>query len=386
MDIWLLAILICALLIGWLMGRFSVSSHNKTSSQEKNNCSESYIQGLNYLLANKADKAIQLFVDLIKVDKETIETHLALGNLFRSKGEVDRAIKIHQNLIARPNLDQNQRVMALTELAEDYLKAGLLDRAENLYKELVQINEHNTDALWKLFELYSLEKSWFEAKDIALGLYEQQQSGSRLVLTHCYCEMAELTMAEGNLRETRKHLDIALQIDSQCVRALLLLVNFQLRDKKLTKALQLFNQLMDTSPQFIEIYLEPAREIFLENGSVAKYQQFLVQQYKKQPISSIAMELLKSYRINDQHPLIVEFLDRALQQSASIELFDFALQYFKNHPELQDWAWDELAEHFKKINNKKASYLCSVCGYGSHSMQWNCPSCKTWSSIRPLNL
>lgn len=385
MDIWLLAILFCALLIGWLMGRFSISRQNKLTSRDNSNCSESYIQGLNYLLANKSDKAIQLFVDLIKVDKETIETHLALGNLFRSKGEVDRAIKIHQNLIARPNLDQNQRVMALKELAEDYLKAGLLDRAENLYKELVQINPRNKDALQKLFELYSLEKSWAEARDIALELYQQQRSGSRLILTHCYCELAELALAEGNLRETRENLDKAIQIDSQCVRALLLLVNFHLRENKRAKASQLFNQLMNTSPQFIEIYLDPAREILLENGSVKKYQQFLTRQYEKKPISSIAMELLKSYRINDQHELIVEFLYRALQESASIELFDFAFQYFKSHPDLQDGAWDELAAHFKKINNKKTSYLCTVCGYESHSMQWNCPSCKTWSSIRPLN-
>lgn len=386
MDIWLLAILFCALLIGWLMGRVSISKNNKSSTLDGRNCSDSYIQGLNYLLANKSDKAIQLFVDLIKVDKDTIETHLALGNLFRSKGEVDRAIKIHQNLIARPNLNQNQRVMALTELAEDYLKAGLLDRAENLFKELVQINPRNTDALHKLFELYSLEKSWAEARDIALELYSQQHSDSRLKLTHCYCELAEIALIEGNLRETRENLDKAIQIDSQCVRALLLLVNLNLRNKKIAKASKLFYQLMNTSPQFIEIYLKPAREILLENGSVKKYQQFLMQQYQKQPISSIALELLNSYRINDQHTVLLDFLPRALEHSASIELFDFAFQYFKSHPQERDGAWGELAEYFKKINNKKATYLCSVCGYGSNSMQWNCPSCKTWSSIRPVNV
>jgi lipopolysaccharide biosynthesis regulator YciM len=191
MDIWIPLAIVLALLSGWLIGRLSAAGRSKSAPTESLNCSEHYIQGLNYLLANKSDKAIELFVDLIKVDKETMETHLALGNLFRSKGEVDKAIKIHQNLVARPNLDQNQRAMALNELAEDYLKAGLLDRAENLYRELVQINRKNTTALYRLLEIYSLEKSWTEAREVAQALYDLEESGSRLVLTHCCCEMAD---------------------------------------------------------------------------------------------------------------------------------------------------------------------------------------------------
>lgn len=384
MEIWLIALVLAAILIGWLLGRFSKGRKDSSTIPDSYNCSERYIQGLNYLLANNSDKAIELFVDLVKIDKDTMETHLALGNLFRSKGEVDRAIKIHQNLIARPNLDQNQRVMSLTELAEDYLKAGLLDRAENLYKELVQINPKNTIALYKLLEIYSLEKSWFEAKDTARALHELSEPGSRLILTHCFCEMAEKSMAEGNLKETRHYLDQAIQIDKKCIRALLLLIDLHLRNDELGKAKQLFKQLVNSTPQLIEIYLRPAREILFHHGSAEQYQQFLSQQYDKNPVSAIAVELLENYLAQDKQQQLVEFLRQALKKSPSMELIEFTLRYFKNRPHQVDGVWPDLPNLFHQLNQKRLSYLCSVCGYGSHAMHWNCPSCKSWSSIKPV--
>ena len=386
MDIWIAAILLVALLIGWLLGRWSKGRDADSSADPSRvNCSEHYIQGLNYLLANKSDKAIELFVDLVKVDKETMETHLALGNLFRSKGEVDRAIKIHQNLIARPNLDPNQRVMSLTELAEDYLKAGLLDRAENLYQELVQINPKNTSALHKLLEIYSLEKSWSEAKGVAHALYDLGEPGSRLILTHCYCEMAEESMADGNLKDTRTYLDRAIQIDKSCIRALLLLIELHLRNENLKQARQLFKQLINTTPQFIELYLKPARDILLHRGSVEQYQQFLIEQYAKNAVSAVAVELLESYQNQEMHQQLLNFLRDALQRSPSMELIEFGLRYFKHRPQTADGVWPDLPNLFKTLNQKRIAYLCSACGYGGQAMHWNCPSCKSWSSIKPVH-
>lgn len=384
MDIWLTALTLTALLIGWIWGRFFSAKPKPSSAQDLSNCSESYIQGLNYLLANKSDKAIELFVDLIKVDKETMETHLALGNLFRSKGEVDKAITIHQNLIARPNLDQSQRGMALTELAEDYLKAGLLDRAENLFKELVQINPKNPYAQRRLLEIYSLEKSWREARDAAQMLFDLGEADSRLILTHCYCEMAEQNIAEGNLREAREHLAKAIQIDDKCVRAYLALIELHLKNNELSKATRLLNQLLRNSPQYIDLYLKPARDIYLTSGSTAQYQKFLAEQYDKTPASSVALELLESYLKSDQHELLLALLHRALKLSTSLELLEFAFHYFKNRPQQMEKVWPDLSLQFEKMKHRRDAYMCSICGYASQAMHWNCPSCKSWSSIKPV--
>ncbi|MDJ0882023.1 MAG: lipopolysaccharide assembly protein LapB [Gammaproteobacteria bacterium] len=384
MDIWFPAIIIASLLLGWLIGRLS-SSTRQSPQNNFNDCAESYIQGLNYLLANKSDKAIELFVDLIKVDNETMETHLALGNLFRSKGEVDHAIKIHQNLVARPNLDQSQRVMALTELAEDYLKAGLLDRAENLFKELVQINPKNISAQRKLFELYSLEKAWPLARTAAQVLADENEPDGKLILTHCYCEMAENALASGNLREAKEYLDKAVQIDNRCLRALLALIDVHFKTGQYQRAKKIFNQLLNSSPQFIDIYLKPARQLFLHNGSADKYEEFLLTQYHKSSSSTVALEILQSYANAEKHEQLRDFLREAVKSSPSMELFDFAFKYLQSRPESLSDLWPEISIHFQDTNNKRIAYNCSVCGYGSQNMHWNCPSCNSWSSFRPVN-
>lgn len=383
MDNGNLLLLLIVLLLGLLLGRISIKG-KKSSSETDLNCSQSYIQGLNYLLANNSDKAIQLFVDLIKVDNETMETHLALGNLFRSKGEVDKAIKIHQNLIARPNLDQAQRVMALSELASDYLKAGLLDRAENLYKELLQINPKNRSALKHLLELYTMEKSWGEAREVAEILYNLKEPDSMMVLNHCYCEMAELQIKQGNLREARSLLDKALLIDTDCIRAKLLIIDIHLRNNEETKAIKFLNQLVDKFPEQIELFIRPARELFLIRGTSSKYLQFLTEQYIKRPNAVVALQLLQGYLSTNQHEPLLSFLEQALQKSPSLNIFDFAFAYIKSRPQEMERLWPEILQQFEKIKNARHSYLCSVCGYSGHEMHWNCPSCNSWSSLKPL--
>jgi lipopolysaccharide assembly protein B len=385
MDIWLPVIIFLALFGGWLVGRLSKSKPSKSSHSDFANCSEYYIQGLNYLLANKSDKAIELFVELVKVDRDTIETHLALGNLFRSKGEVDRAIKIHQNLIARPNLDQSQRVMALSELAEDYQKAGLLDRAENLYKELVQINPHNAQAHRQLLQIYSMEKSWVEARDSAKILLDINEPDARLILSHCYCELAQQSLRNGNLRLARENLDRALQTDSNCTRASLLLIEVHLRNNEITKATKLFDQILQPNSHQIELLIPAAREILLNRGSTRRYQEFLLKQYEEMPVSPLAVELLESYLAGKQHKELLRFIKQALKQSASLDVFEFAMRYFKAYPQHLDDTWPDLTSQFKEIKNKRVAYTCNICGYGSQSMFWNCPSCKSWSSLKPVH-
>ena len=385
MDLELPAIIISALLIGVIIGRFSYSNRpSKSKDTDLTNCSEFYIQGLNYLLANKSDKAIELFVDLIKIDSETIETHLALGNLFRSKGEVDRAIKIHQNLIAKPNLDQSQRVMVLSELAEDYLKAGLLDRAENLYRELVEISPENISALTKLIELFTIEKSWKEALAVSSKLLSMGVKDSKLIVTHCYCEIAEEHLNEGNLREARESLNKAIKIDDKCMRASLLLIDVHLKNNDFAKAERLLKQQLKSYPLMIEIYIKPARDIYLKSGSFDKYLNFLIGQYEKTPVSKVALELLEIYQAVDKHDDLVLFLKTAVEKSASLELYNFVFQYYKTRPQKINDVWLSLTQEFQHIKNKHVAFLCNTCGYESNSLQWNCPSCKSWSSFKPV--
>jgi len=384
MDFELLAILLVALLIGFIIGRW-LAPKNSTASDpsDAGNCSESYIQGLNYLLANRPDQAIELFIDLIKVDGETMETHLALGNLFRTRGEVDRAIKIHQNLIARPDLEPTQRAMAIKELAEDYLKAGLLDRAENLYKEMVQINPKDIMAYQKLFELFRLEKAWHEALPCAQKLMDLREPEGRIIVTHSLCEIAAQSLQQGNLKQALEYLNRATRIDEKCIRANLLLIDIQLRNDAVSKAEKILNRLVINSPEFIELYLRPAREIYLQRGSFDRFHHFLMTQYLQKPNIALALELLKSYQSADQQDDLQQFLATALEQSACLEVYEFALNYLSSRPDLMNRLMPQLGEGFKTIKAIRHSFTCQQCGYVSQTMQWHCPTCNSWSTIKP---
>ena len=197
MDIWLVVLVFAAILSGWLLGRWQLFKKSK-SSTSSDHFSERYARGLNFLLADDSDNAIRIFTDLVEVDQDTIEIHIALGNLFRSKGEVDRAIKVHQNLLARPNLTRKQRHMAIAELASDYLKAGLLDRAEKLYREMIEIKANPETAYRHLLDLYIAEKSWQEAVKCAHKLFQLGEPDAAVVYGQCLCEIAVEALESGN--------------------------------------------------------------------------------------------------------------------------------------------------------------------------------------------
>lgn len=166
---------------GWYMGNRSASNNRQ---EQSNHMSRQYVAGLNMLLSDESDKAVDIFIELLQVDSETIDTHLALGNLFRSRGEVERAIKIHQNLIARPNLTIEQRNLSLQQLAKDYMVAGLFDRAEKIFGQLLDEPDYRKSALQQLLDIYQRTREWEKAIDMATQLVKMgRQSSSMISLT-----------------------------------------------------------------------------------------------------------------------------------------------------------------------------------------------------------
>jgi lipopolysaccharide biosynthesis regulator YciM len=384
MDIWLFVLVFAAIFCGWLLGRWQ-PFRKKADNQASDHFSEHYARGLNYLLADDSDNAIRIFTDLTEVNKDTIEIHLALGNLFRSKGEVDRAIKVHQNLLARPNLTRKQRHMAIAELASDYMKAGLLDRAEKLYREMIELKADTDKAYRHLLDLYITEKSWEEAVECAQQLYKMGDPEAAVVYGQVLCEIAASAIDSGNHRLARRSLDRALEVDTDSVRASLLLIQLRLRSDNLAAARKLFSRLVRQRPDYMALYIEPARQIFPPNED-RQYQDFLQEQYRQQPSTRIAMALLEHYARLDEIGKARNFLSDILQQSPSFEAFEFALRFLKSNPEQLGETWDSLSVFLKKLQEKKIEYVCTRCGYDSHAIQWHCPSCRNWASMKPVTL
>ena len=195
-------------------------SRNKRANPDKVN--QQYFKGLNYLLDEQPDKAIEVFIEALEVDSETVELHLALGGLFRRKGQVDRATRIHQNLIARPNLTEEHRLNAICELAHDYYKAGLLDRAENLYLELKQTPLYRVSAIEGLCNIYQKQKEWQNAINI-MKLYKRAERASLTHrVSHYWCELAQLAINDNQFDDAKKYLRSAVNEDRTSSRAILL--------------------------------------------------------------------------------------------------------------------------------------------------------------------
>lgn len=384
MDTWLFLIILTAIVIGWLLGRWQPFRKGAVPA-DTDQFSVRYARGLNYLLADDSDNAIKIFTDLIEVNTQTIEIHIALGNLFRSKGEVDRAIKVHQNLLARPNLTRKQRHMAISELASDYLKAGLLDRAEKLYREMIDLDADVVQAYRRLMDLYITEKSWEEAVECAQRLYEAGEPGAKIMYSQCLCEIAQHSLRDGNYRRARNCLDRALEIDTDCVRASLLLIQLHLSSENLPAAKRIFQRLIRDNPEYMALYIDPARQIYL-NREPRVYQQFLQQQYQQQQSSRLAIALLEHYARNDEIEKAREFLSDILHKSPSFEAFDFALRFLKSNPDQLGETWETLSRFLKTLQDKKSEFVCSRCGYDSHAIQWLCPSCRSWASMKPIKL
>jgi lipopolysaccharide biosynthesis regulator YciM len=384
MDIWLFVLVFAAIFCGWLLGRWQ-PFRKKAETLASDHFSEHYARGLNYLLADDSDNAIRIFTDLTEVNKDTIEIHIALGNLFRSKGEVNRAIKVHQNLLARPNLTRKQRHMAIAELASDYLKAGLLDRAEKLYREMIELKADTHKAYRHLLDLYITEKSWEEAVECAQQLYKMGEPEAAVVYSQVLCEIAAGAIDSGNHRLARRSLDRALEVDIDSVRASLLLIQLRLRSDNLAAARKLFSRLVRQRPDYMALYIEPARQIFPPNED-RQYQDFLQEQYRQQPSTRIAMALLEHYARHDEIGKARDFLSDILRQSPSFEAFEFALRFLKSNPEQLGETWDSLSVFLKTLQEKKIEYVCTRCGYDSHAIQWLCPSCRNWASMKPVKL
>ena len=234
---------------GWWAARNA--GRPNVRKRERAGLRSDYFQGINYLLNEQPDKALDVFIKLIEVDSETVETHLALGNLYRRRGDVDRAIRIHQNLIAREALSLPQRTEGLLELAQDYMSAGLLDRAEELFTELAEDSEYRVQALRQLIDIYEQEKDW--PKAIASARKLEKATGNQLgwIIAHYCCEQAGRHCKEGDLDRALKHVQQARNMHAACVRASLLEADIHAERSEHERAIRALQRVEEQDADFL---------------------------------------------------------------------------------------------------------------------------------------
>ena len=379
---WELLLVPVAAVVGWIAARYHC---NRCSVRTRRGWSSGYFQGLNYLLNEQPDKAIEVFTRIVEIDGETVETQLALGNLFRRRGEVSRAICLHQDIFVRTDLDREQRTQALLELGQDYLRAGLFDRAEELFLELVAIDAHSDLALRSLVDIYQQERDWEKAIAILHRLGTSTDYPVLPGVAHYYCELAEIGIDKGDYPQAQALLERALKEDPRCVRASLLQGKIASRTGNHRAAIDALQRVEHQNPDFLGEIIEPLRVECTALGAhdeMEGYLQGLLQRYDNTSLVIANAEVLEA-RVGAL--AATEFLATALERYPSARcakrLIELDIERHQGHAR----------DHFVLIDGllgkqlvARHLYCCGQCGFTGRSLHWQCPGCKSWSTVRPI--
>ncbi len=377
---WLL--LPIAVYFGWWLAK----NYDRSLTRKKNRSfNDQYFQGLNYLLNEQPDKAIQVFLELAEVNQDTVETHLALGNLFRRRGEVDRAIRFHQNIIAKSDLRPEQRTQALLELGEDYMRAGLLDRAELLFSELIERDAQTPLALRNLLDIYQQEKDWQKALLQAERLEQVDGAHYGGMMAQFCCELAVKALAGGEMETARKHLRQARRHDPQSIRSRLIWADIAAGEKDYETALAAFEEIAGLNPQFIPDLIEPYLQAAESAGQNSRAHENLRKWAESYQGISLVLKLTDLLMQEKGAAEATQYLADSLNAKPSVRGLDrlFELRSAGHLPaESSD---DILKAVSTRLLARQPSYRCSHCGFSGQTHHWQCPSCRHWDTTQIIH-
>lgn len=382
--LWLaLALLPVAAFTGWWSARRS--SGGRETEEGGRMLNPEYIKGLNFVLNEQPDKAIEVFVRMLEVDSETIETHLALGNLFRRRGEVERAIRIHQNLIARPNLTRGQRAMALMELGMDYMRSGLLDRAEGLFLELVENGDYAIRAYQQLLEIYQQEKDWTQSIVIARRLESVSDQSLHPVIAQFYCELATADLEEGRDKEARDNLRRALNLDPRCVRASILEGRIAISQGRPRAAIKYYKRVVKQDPDYIPEVIQPLLECYREMDKQHEFIAYIKELLKTHNDVTLALFLTDVISQAEGEEAAMRFISSEMEEHPTMRGIDRLLEYTiaRTAGETRE-SLAAIKELTQRLLESRPVYKCQQCGFDAKRMHWQCPSCKKWNTVKPV--
>lgn len=377
-------LLIAAAVLGWLLARWG---HGNLRDSRFKFVSAEYFKGLNFLLNEQPDKALEVFIRVAEVDSDTVETHFALGNLFRRRGEVDRAIRVHQNLIARPTLTRAHRAQALFELSQDYLRAGLLDRAEGILLELVAVQNYTDRALHSLISLYEQQKDWDQAIAMRHRLQTHTGMSEEETVAQYLCELAQTALIAQDAILARRLLKRAQSHSPLGVRANLLLAQMAEVDEDWALSQQYYQRILEHEIRYATEVLPALTRVTreMEEGDDS-LGAFLSEVRRRDPTASayIAIAAILDSEMDD--PVSTVCVNDYLRTEPGLQsLYQmFVSPSDGDHvPPLRDL--EPLRIALRSMLSHGPRYRCEECGFRSKTLYWQCPSCKTWNRTMPFH-
>lgn len=385
LEILLFFLLFLALALGWWLGR----KERRRKSPPPGTTSElsrDYFVGLNYLLNEQPDAAIETFIKALEVNSDTIETHIALGKLFRGRGESDKAVRVHQNLFARPSLTKEQAARVQLELAKDFMAAGLLDRAEGLLSELTGQNTETGQASQLLLvDLYEREKEWQKAIHTISPAMLKENLPLKKAAAHYACELAAIQLSKNNFVPAKKLLKQAAAFDAACIRATLLMAQLELQSGSAKAAIRILLRIPEQDSAYIPVMLQTLVDAYKLLDQPKELVNTLEKILVEHNYTSVLIHLAEILRQKGRHQEALEKVDYYMLREGSLKGVDYLINLY-----LHQAGGDERA-HLLTLKNlthqllqQKPEHRCGSCGFESKQLYWQCPKCREWGSIKPI--
>ena len=378
-QLWMLLIFPLFFGMGWLAARIDI----KELLSESSVLPHSYFQGLNFLLNEQQDKAIEAFIEVVKVDPQTVELHFALGSLFRRRGEVDRALRMHHNLVDRADLDDDKRQQAIFELAQDYLKAGILDRAESLFSEL-ESTPYAKQSLEFLLELLQKEHDWLKAIAVTQRLAAVSGQSYSKQAAFFYCELASEEIAGDDPVAAREHLQQALQDDPNSVRATMMLGDLLVSEGKHEEAINIWKNIEAQDAQYLPLVAERLLNSYCslnrETDGMVLLREYLSKYHSLDLMNVVFAGVLK----NEGPAAAYQIVRDELVRNPTLLGLDKLLEARLLEVPVGMRADVELVKDLvHKRTRNLATYHCDHCGFKARQFYWHCPACQAWGSYSP---
>ncbi len=370
-----------AFISGYFLG---CKKTNSAIIDDKNFIPSDYIKGLNFLLNEQPDKAVQVFIELLEVNEETVETHLALGHLFRRRGEVSRAIRIHQNLVERTSIEPELRARAIYQLGQDYLSAGLLDRAELLFNELMEQEPQTQAAMQRLIEIYQQEKDWVKAIEITKRLAINTEQDYSKVIAHYYCEQAEQMLRYNEPSKAIKFAKKAIRVDSFCARASIIEGQALVKMNKYKEALKAYQCVEHQIPELLPEVIDDIKYCYTELEQFVKMRDYvfnLQSQYGGVSLVLAWVDVLCKESSASAEAFLTSYLKNRASVHAMDKLIDIKL--IDSIGAAQD-NLNIIKDVTTQLLESKPHYQCHSCGFPANIHHWQCPGCKGWDTIKSV--
>lgn len=376
---WLLPIPALFFAMGWIAARIDI----KHLLRESRALPLSYFRGLNFLLNEQPDKAIESFIEVVKVDPQTIDLHFALGSLFRRQGEIDRAIRMHQNLLDRPDLPADKRPTAVFELGQDFHRAGLLDRAEELFSRL-DGSAFEVQSLGFLLQIYEQEKDWQKAITTTKRMEALAKRPYFKEIAHYYCELGQNAMLRSQFDEARQFIDQALAEYKLCARAAMLLGDLEAQRGEYANAIAAWQRIESQNPAYLGLVADRLADAYRKTGDVAQSIRVLRNYEDQYPSLDLLTTLFNQILAHEGAESATQLIKDELARNPTLLGLDKLLeaQLMAAPAERRhdlELVKNLVGQHIKRLG----MYRCENCGFRAKQYYWRCPGCGKWETYSP---